>query len=228
MNEQNQITIATPDLDVEATNEITALESWAANLVVENNETRTGVIEGIKSVKKRREGIVKFFALMKAAAHNAHKAIVSKEKSYTDILDRVERVVKGKVLVYDHAKEKKRLEEQRRLQAVAEENARRERERLLKEAEKLKTPELKEQRLEAAAAVAAPVVEVAPVIERQKGEATRKIWKARVVDESLIPREWLVVDTKSLDAFARATKGIKSVSGVEFYEESSLSIRTGG
>lgn len=225
MNDQNHVTIAR-DLDVEATNEITALESWAANLVVFNNETRTEVIGGLRSVKKRRAGIVEFFALMKSTTHKAWKATVSKEKSYTDILDRVERIVKDKVLVYDHAEEKKRREEQQRLQAIADRKAEQERQRLLKEAEKLKTPELKEERLEAAAAVATPVVEVAPVIEKQKGEATRKIWKARVVDPDKVPKEWWIIDEKALDAFARATKGNKEVPGVQIYDESQLSIST--
>lgn len=225
MNEQNHVTIATPDLDVEATNEITALERWSANLVVADNETRTGVIEGIKSVKKRRDEIVEFFAVMKSTAHKAWKAIVSKEKSYTDILDRVERIVKSKVLVYDDALRKKHEFERRLLQAEVDRKAEKERQRLLKESEKLKTPQLKEERLEAAAAVTAPVVEVA-VPEKQKGEATRKIWKARVIDPDKVPKEWWIIDEKALDAFAKATKGNKEVPGVQFYSEDQLAIST--
>jgi len=51
------------------------------------------------------------------------------------------------------------------------------------------------------------------------GISTRKVWKARIADPRKVPREYLVVNEKMLDAFAKATKGAVSVEGVEFYSE---------
>jgi hypothetical protein len=77
-------------------------------------------------------------------------------------------------------------------------------------------------REETAAAVIAPVVAVAAVTPVIAGQSIRKTWKARVVNSDAVPRAWLMVNEKSLAAFAVATKGAVKVDGVEFYEESTL------
>ncbi len=215
------------ELDARISVQIGDLEQFARHLVVSDSYTRSEAIDAIKKVKIRRADVVEFWKDMKAKAHAAWKGVVSNEKRYTDILDNVERLIKSQVLKHDRLQEQIRQAEQYRLQAIADRKAEQDRQRLLKEAEKLKTPELKEERLEAAAAVAAPVVEVAPVVERQKGEVTKKIWKARIVNPKEVPfPDWWKIDEKALDGFAKATKGAKPVPGVEFYEESQLSIST--
>lgn len=81
-----------------------------------------------------------------------------------------------------------------------------------------------EAKTEYAAAITAPVVQVsAPA--KQAGEVARVTWKARVVDVSAVPREYMIVNESALQAMARATKGAIRVPGVEFYAESSLSVR---
>jgi hypothetical protein len=188
-------------------------------------QDRTGALEICKKIKEQKNAVVSHFADIKSKAHSAWKAIVAKEKSYTDRLDAVERKIKSAVLVYDRAQEEIRRAEQRRLQAEADERARRERERLEKEAARLKTPELKEERLAQAQAIVAPVVEVAQIAPKVEGVSTRKTWKARVIDAGQVPREFMTVNETALNAYARATKGKMPVAGVEFYEEESLSVR---
>lgn len=73
-----------------------------------------------------------------------------------------------------------------------------------------------------AASVIAPVVAVASVAPVVSGQSIRKTWTAKVVNLELVPREWLVVNEKALDAFAKSTKGAVKVAGVEFVEVSSL------
>lgn len=89
--------------------------------------------------------------------------------------------IKGKIISWQEAERKKAEEEQRRLQAEADERARKERERLEKEAAKLKTPEKKEERLEAAAAVVAPVIRVAAPVAAVK---TQKRWCVARIDKA--------------------------------------------
>ena len=57
---------------------------------------------------------------------------------------------------------------------------------------------------------------VQPVIQ---GVSTRTIWKFRIVDESKIPREYLSPNEVKLGAFARSTKGLVAVEGIEFYSQ---------
>jgi hypothetical protein len=201
------------------------LAELTKGVVVRNAEERASVYGYVKKVKDYRTDVVAFFAPIKQKAHEAWKAITEKEKYFTNKLDGFENTAKRAILTFDQAEEEKRFAEQRRLQAVADEQARKEREKLEKEAAKLKTPELKEARLEAAAAVTAPVIEIAQTAEKQKGEATKTTWKARVINAALVPREYCVPNEKELDAIAKATKGSKQIPGVEFYTEQTLSMR---
>ena len=212
-------------LSPELSQTVGTLEQWGKALVIQTVEGRNDAIAAIKTVKERRCAIVAFFADTKQKAHAAWKAIVSQESSFTDKLDAVESSVKRAVLVFDRAQEQQRSEEQGRLQKTANEAAQRERDRLAKEAERLKTPALKQERLAMAQAVVAPVVTLAPVAPRVEGVQTRKTWKARVVDAALVPREFLTVNQAALDAFAKAVKGATPVAGVEFYEDATLAIR---
>ena len=74
-----------------------------------------------------------------------------------------------------------------------------------------------------AAAVVAPKVEayIPPVV----GQSSRTVWKARVVDAFLVPREYLMVNEKVLDQVANATKGKVPIPGVEFYSEQIMSAK---
>ena len=137
-------------------------------------------------------------------------------------LQDAESTLKRNLLTFHNEQERIRQEEQRKLQAAADEAARKERARLEREAAKLKTPELREERMAQAAAVIAPVVSVASVAPVVSGQSIRKTWTAKVVNAAIVPREWLVVNYKALDGFAKATRGAIPVAGVEFTEVSSL------
>ena len=81
------------------------------------------------AIKTRKSEVVEFFRDNKAKAHATWKGIVAQEKSFTDRLDAAEREIKTAVMGYDREQEKIRLAEQRRIQAVADEQARKEREK---------------------------------------------------------------------------------------------------
>jgi len=219
-----EITIKTPTLTDEMSKGIEDLQSWAATVAVTNEDERAAAMECGKSAKDRKSSIVAWFKPSKSAAHAAHKAISAQEKSLTDALDVIMGAAKKAIIGYDQEQEAIRLAAQRKQQAEAEEAARKERLRLEKAAEKLKTPELKEQRLEEAAMVTPVLVDVVPVVKRE-GESTSVIWYAEVVDEDLVPREHLIVDAQALNKLAVATKGKIKIPGVEFRTKKQLALR---
>ena len=194
----------------------------AAAMVVTNPAEYTVASDFLKTIKGAQSKVVAFFAPMKQKAHEAHKAITTQESAMLKPLYDAENALKRNMLTFYAEQERIRIDAQRKLQAEADEAARKERERLEREAAKLKTPELREQRLEQAAAVIAPVVQVASVAPVVSGQSVRKTWTAKVVDVSQVPREWMVVNEKALDSFAKATKGAVKVPGVEFVEVASL------
>ena len=52
-----------------------------------------------------------------------------------------------------------------------------------------------------------------------KGVSTKKIWKYRITDVNLIPRECMIPNEVMLGELARTTKGTIEISRIEFYEE---------
>jgi hypothetical protein len=209
---------------------------WANQLVVATVEDYKAVVVRLQDIKAGRIRWVKLWEKSKANTYAAWKGVVADEKVGLDVFDNAERTAKNKALAWKQEADRKAAEEQRRLQAIADEKARKERERLEKAAEKLKTPELKEARLEEAATVEAPVITVAPPTLDIAGQSSRKTWKGEVVDMAAliaaaqpgtIAASFLEVNEKTLRAFAISTKGKVPVAGVEFKEVESLSIGRG-
>jgi hypothetical protein len=164
--------------------------------------------------------------------------IMDRYRPATDALDKAEKALKGAISAWDA--------EQRRIAAIEAENKRKadqvERDRLA--AEQKKSDDLLAQADAAAASgdvaaaealenqaaqvqtstsyIATPAT-IAP--EKPKGAAVKQIWKCRVTDPNLVPKEYWVINEKALDAFAKAMKENAKLPGCEFYPEASVSIR---
>jgi len=210
--------------------------SWANGLVVSNDEQYKIAYDGVKQIKELRKRWTAFWAPLKKKAHETWKDVVAKEKEGTDMLDNADRTARQKAEGWRQEEERKAQAEQRRLQAIADEKARRERERLEKEAAKLKTPELKQERMEQAATVEAPVVTIERPVEAE-GVSVRKVWKAQLVDmdkliasakPGSIAASFLEFNEKAANRIASSTKGSISVPGVEFYTERISAVRAKG
>lgn len=215
--------------------EIAPVVAQASDIVVRDAVSRTAAVDFLKAVKDTQKRVTDFFGPMKKAAHAAWKAVTARESDVLGPLEQAERGIKAKVMAWDADQERIRLREQAKLQAEADERARKERERLEREAAKLKTPEKREERMAQAAAVVAPVVQVAPVAEKQTGEATRKVWKAKLVDLKALTNaaaqgsdtamSLIQFNESAANRFAAATRGAVRVDGVEWVQESVMSVR---
>jgi hypothetical protein len=288
-------TISPVVMDESTTTEVQKLENLTKIVVVTNPQERELIYNEIKKVKGLKARIVDFFKPSKESAWETHKKIVANEQSFTSRLDAFEVAGKLAIQKYDAVEEVKRAAEERRLQAIADEQARKEREkqesaaRLLREKEnaarlaeeearkraeaakqaqidaerkerEATTAKARQQAQEAAerarkkqveaakvaeserlraesakakaevkdeqaAAVVASVVQVASVAAKQAGESTTKKWTYRIIDETLIPREYLCPNEKALQGMATGTKGLVKIPGVEFYYDEIMNIR---
>lgn len=113
--------------------------------------------------------------------HTLHRKWTGLVGEFITPMDTAKRKIKQNILKWENDERKKAEAEQRRLQAIADENARRERERLEKLAEQRKTPEVKEAYREQAAQVAAPVINVAGSVTNIR---RAKRWTVKAVDEA--------------------------------------------
>jgi hypothetical protein len=211
--------------------EVAPIVSIAGALVVSTPDEYRVAGEAAISLQAAEKRIVAFFKPRKAASRAVWQRDCDDESQLLDPVKQARDIIQNKQTTYRAEQERIRAAEQARLQAEADEAARRERERLEKEAAKLKTPEKREERLAAAAAIVAPVVNVASTTPDIKGQGLRKTWKARVVDRKaaatamLAWPDWtayLTINEAELNRFAARTKGAVQVAGVEMYDETTL------
>lgn len=222
--------------EIDLKKEVSPVIATAQELIVKTSGQYQYAGEFLKHVKDAQKKVTEYFEDPKLKAYQLWKTICKKESDMMEPLKDAEKSIKSKMVGYQIEEEHKRKAEMARLQAIAEEQARKERERLLKQAEKLKTPELKEQRMAEAEMVEAPVIEVQPQTPTISGISTRKVWKADVIDKSALIKAaaggdmnimaLLTVDQSALNRIAQATKGQLSYPGVKFYEE--VIIASGG
>ena len=137
-----------------------------------------------------------------------------------DYFVRAENSLRKTRLIFQQDQEAKRLEAESKLRELARKEEEKKKKALETRAQKAeekgdaeKAEELREKKAEVF--VPAPIVE--SQVERTKGIGMRKDWKARIVDPQIIPRDFLCVDEKKLNQYARTMKDQARVPGVEFY-----------
>jgi len=208
--------------------QVPEIAGQANRIVVSNPQDYIDVAFYLKTVKSAlkevNDKIITPAETVKRAAEVNRKNLVN---LFRVPLEKAESIIKRKLLDFDQKRRRQAAEEQARLQAEADAQAAREQNKLLKEAENLKTPELQEQRLAEAAEVEAPVVTVATVTPKVAGISTRKTWKGEIVDKGeLITAalqdntlwHWIDFDQSKINRFANDTKGQVAKPGIRFYE----------
>lgn len=184
----------------------------------------------LSGIKTRMKQVADYWKDKKQAAAAAHKALVNAEKQMLKPLEEAEAIIKKAMLDYQRAVEKA----QREAEAEARRRQEEEAQRLLEQA-----VQAEEKGDAQAAAINMAMAEMvsempaAPAVEKPTAQGTsiRKTWKARVVDEKLVPAyfngmELRSINMATLNSLARTTKGTMQIPGVEFYEDAALSVRT--
>lgn len=211
------------------------LHQQALDLTVVSRETCEAAValagEAAGTVKKLED----FFDPNIATAYKLHKDLVAQKKRVIDPALQAKSIAKAKANAWMAAEEEKRLAEQRRLQAEADERARQEREALEEKAMLAESPEQTDRFIEEAQHKAAPVVLVAPP-PKVAGAVVREKWTCRVVDRPALmafiekenPFRWdlLTINEAELKRIALAQREMAKLPGVEFYVERELAVRS--
>jgi colicin import membrane protein len=176
------------------------------------------LLVGIKGLRKEIED---HHRPVIAAAFAAHKAATAAKKKLDDPLDEAERTIKRSMSAYHDAQERRRREEQARLEAEAR---RQEEERRLAEAQAL---EAEGRHGEAKAVIEepiiAPVAPAPPPVPKVAGVSMRETWSAEVTDLAALvravadgkaPAGLVQANQSALDQLARALKATMAVPGV--------------
>jgi len=178
----------------------------AKEMVVRDKDSLTAAVDflgKIATAKKEVDSRRRFFT---DPLNQQVKSINDLFRGYSDPLGEADRIVRNKVLVYQAEETKRVAEEQQKAFEEAKTRA--------EEASKHPTEEF----------VPIPiniVEEPEKTVRAGAGSATtRQVWTFKIVDLSLVPDEYKVVDEKKIAAVVKA--GVRNIPGVEIYPTSSL------
>jgi hypothetical protein len=159
--------------------------------------------------------------------HEGHKNALADKAKHWNPLDAAKRAVKKLMSDYDLEQERIRQAEQRRLEELARKA---EEERLLQEAimaeeEAKANGATKEEAEQVAATIIEEPVYVAPVTVQKAtpklagGPVYRTVWKFRIKDAHLIPRQYMIPNEVAIGSVVRSLKNQANIPGIEPYEE---------
>jgi hypothetical protein len=195
------------------------LESWMQAYHINNDAEYVQAAEDLKRVKAAQKQIDTTDEEICGPLYRGWKNAKAFFTEPRTKLEKIEKTIKAGIDSYQ-----KRLDaQQKEAQRKADELAAKERQKLQARAEKA----VASGKAEKAATLAAQAQTiVAPVVQIQApkvaGLTSRKIWTFRVVDETLIPREYLKPDLQMIGQVAKAMKEKTNIPGIEAFEDSCL------
>jgi hypothetical protein len=201
--------------------EVELYKAQAEKLQVTTPEQMTAAESILAELRRRKKVWLEAVEDTVKGAHATWKAAVAHRDSIAGPIDAAERIIKERIAGYVFEQRRKAEAERSRLQAEADAQAEAERKRAMAAAEKLKTPELKEARIEQAQAIVAPVVQVAAAVPETK-LASVVTYGFEITDAAKIPAEYLMPDEKKIGAVIRATKGAMEIPGVKVVRRESV------
>ena len=217
--------------------QIPACVTRAQSLKITTHDEYVVAVEFGKSIKKLMDEVVSTFREPKDLASKTHKSICAQEKRHLDPLDQAIRIARKVCgdwqLLQDQLKKQAALDAQKAAQLIADEQMRvdaaAKEESRLKEAVALDALGYKD---EAEAILAIPVIAtpVAPIIStpieiapKVKGTSSQKKYEYEITDESLIPRQFLMVNEKLIGNQVRAFGPDFACPGIKVFETRQVS-----
>jgi len=195
----------------------------ASLFVIVDNDSYLASAEDLKQIKAQIKAIEDYRKSITDPINEQIKRI----KAFFDVpinkLKEAEEVIKGAILKYQKEQERIRLEEQARLREEAE-KFRLELEQKAKKLEEQGKTEKAEEVKQQAETIITPILANDTV--KVAGISKMKVWKYRITNESLIPREYLIPNEKMLTQIAKSTKGALKIPGVEFYCEETIAAKS--
>ena len=153
----------------------------------------------------------------------AKKEVLDQEKLADAPLAKAEAIIKPRIAQWSAEQEKIRLAEEKRLQEIARKEEEERQIDAAVHAEQSGNKEEAEQIIEAPVYV--PPVVLAKTTPKVAGISLTKQWKYRIVDESKIPRQYMIPNESMIGSIVRNSKGVIIIPGVEIYSVDSVSSR---
>lgn len=197
--------------------------SLADSLEIVDAESYAIATEELKAIKSKYREIEEQRKGLKKPIDEAARRIQGFFRPPLDFLSQAESVIKRKITDWNAEQDRIRREAQRK----ADEQARKERERLearARKAEESGKAEKAEQLAQQAETVTPAIVPTET--PKAKGISTRTVWRFRITDKSKIPDQYKSVDEKKIAGVVRSLGEDTAIPGVEIYPEQVVAART--
>ena len=190
------------------------------------------VVDLVKQGRQLERDIEEHHDPIIKSAHHTHKVACEQKQKLLGPVARAVLFLKGLIGTWDVEQERKRREEQQRLQAEADRLALAERQRQIDAAKDAGNK--KEARELAKAPVMVVPVAAPPPAAKAAGVSVSRPWKARVVSikalcqaigEGKVPMEFVEPNMSELNAEAKRKQARLAVPGVEAYQDVGVSVR---
>lgn len=175
----------------------------------------------LKDIQKK---IKDYFKPLKDQAYKAWQAVVQKEKDELAKIIPLDEKLAREMTAYQMEQNRIRYEKQKELEEKLRKEEEEKRLAMAEALAKMGHEKEAEQILEQPVSI--PQVKVEAEVPQVNGVSYRTDWDFEIVDESLIPRQFLMVNDKAIRAFVRATKGQQEIPGVRIFAKQVLVRKT--
>lgn len=218
----NLIEVGTEQLaEMEMQQEAVTCLDRAKALVVKDQASYNEAAEGLLLIKEFLKRVDALCDPNIRRWYDGHKKAVSEKKALTDMPLQAEAIYKRGIASYIQEQERIRLEIQRKAE---EEAKRREEEERLALAVQAEQAGADEQTIEDIVNTPQPYTPpvVAQTFRPMAGVSSRKTWKWRLVDESKVPRKYLVLNTVAINSAVKSLGKAADIPGIEVYEDTGI------
>lgn len=203
-------------------NDLTAeLENLPSVIVIDSPSSLDKAVACLKGIKVLQAKVNDSYGPIVDKLHKAHKEAIAQRDKFLKPLKDVEDGVKSSILRYNQKLEAVAREVERIANERLAEQAEQTRQELLAKANTAGEWESETLKDEAAEIVA---VKIDHQTKYMENVTVAQIWKFEVIDESLVPRHYLMIDESALGKLARVAKENASVPGVRFFNARSVRV----
>jgi hypothetical protein len=192
-------------------------------LTIPDQETFDVAAEFLTGLKGLEKELDATFDESIKAAHDAHKKVLAAKARHYEPIKEAENILKVKMAAFQDLAEKRRIEEEKKLRLQLQKQE--EDDKNARAAVLIEEGKAEEALALLDAPAEIPMMIAQPIQTKTKGVITRSVWKFRITDEKLIPRDYLVPDTVKIGRVIHAAEGKIQIPGVEAYIEKQIVAR---
>ena len=216
----------------EIENEVSPVVAAAQNLMVTDTTSYTQAMELGKACSARIKLVEEKLGPAKKKTYGAYQEIMRLMKSFIDPLETAKKLLSGRAYAWQKAEEDRKRKEADEARRLADEEAAAKRkveeEARLAAAERLSNAGMEEQAdemLETPIVVEVEEVAAPAPSVKVQGASIRENWVGEVVDEYLIPREYMTPDLVKLNRVTKMLKGETRIPGWKVRDKGTVAFR---